>query len=42
MIKTGECLYYDEYGNLWLAISYKDEDGYVTTQDVLIELKVDL
>jgi len=37
MIKTGECYYKDEFGQLWLAISYVDENEKVTTQDVLIE-----
>lgn len=37
MIKTGKCYFYDESGNLWLAISYVDDQGNVTTQDILIE-----
>lgn len=36
MIKTGECYYYDEMGNLWLAISYVDENDVVSTQNILI------
>lgn len=42
MIKTGECYFYDESGNLWLAISYVDEQGNVITQYVLIEEKQEL
>lgn len=39
MKKTGECFYYDEEGNLWLAESYEDENGVVFTQDMLVEEK---
>lgn len=42
MIKTGECYFYDESGNQWLAIYYVDEQGNVITQDVLIEEKQEL
>lgn len=34
MIKTGECYYRDENDKLWLAESYIDEGGFVTTQSV--------
>lgn len=34
MIKTGECYYRDEDGKLWLAESFVDKDGNVTTQSV--------
>jgi hypothetical protein len=37
MTKTGECYYLDDDGSLWLAISYVDFEGVVTTQDVLIQ-----
>jgi hypothetical protein len=37
-MKTGECFYYDDFGNLWLAISYCSEAGEVTTQPVLISV----
>lgn len=30
-MKTGECYYLDENGSLWLAVSYQDESGVVTT-----------
>lgn len=33
-MKTGECYFRDEDGNLWLAISYQDENGTVTTIQV--------
>lgn len=36
-MKTGECYYFDEDGNLCLAISYCDENGHVTTTSVLAE-----
>lgn len=37
MVKTGECYYRDEAGALWLAESYVNERGEVTTQAVEIE-----
>ena len=37
MTKTGECYWRDERGGLWLAESFVDEAGVVTTQDVEIE-----
>lgn len=37
MIKTGECFWLDEVGNLWLSISHLAIDGEVTTSMVLIE-----
>lgn len=36
-IKTGEVFYRDADGNLWIAESFEDENGKVTTQDTLIE-----
>lgn len=36
-IKTGEVFYRDVDGNLWIAESFQDEDGKVTTQDTLVE-----
>jgi len=37
MEKTGECYYRDDNGYLWLAESYMDDDGVVTTQSIQIE-----
>ena len=37
MTKIGECYFRDENGNLWLAISYVNENEVVTTQNILIE-----
>jgi hypothetical protein len=37
MIKTGECYWRDEDGNLWLAESFLVEDGTTYTQDFLLE-----
>ena len=37
MEKTGECYYRDENGALWLAESFVDKKGVVTTRDTLIE-----
>jgi hypothetical protein len=36
-VKTGECYFRDENGLLWLAISYVDQDGVVSTVQVQIE-----
>lgn len=36
-MKTGECYYRDENKILWLAMSYCDEFGVVTTVAVQIE-----
>lgn len=36
-MKTGECYYRDENDILWLAVSYIDEDGTVTTVSIEIE-----
>jgi hypothetical protein len=33
---TGSVYYRDEDGLLWLAVSYEDEDGVVTTQATAI------
>jgi hypothetical protein len=35
--KTGECYYRDEAGVLWLAESFVDEKGMVTSEDREIE-----
>ena len=37
MIKTGECFFRDEDGLIWLAESFQDEDGVVTTQHTLVD-----
>lgn len=37
MIKTGECLWRDEIGNLWLAESYATASGEVHTEQTLVE-----
>ena len=37
MVKTGECYWRDADGALWLAESFQDKFGNVTTQDTLIE-----
>ena len=39
LIKTGECIYRDEEGNLCLAESFLDADGGVTTEVTIIEIK---
>lgn len=31
-METGRVFYRDEGDSLWLAVSYQDEDGVVTTQ----------
>lgn len=36
-VKTGECYFRDEAGALWLAESFTDADGKVTTQQVEVE-----
>lgn len=36
-MKTGECYYRDENNILWLAVSYIDDEGVVTT--VLVEVE---
>ncbi len=36
-MKTGECYYLDDAGQLWLACSYCDENGVVTTVQVPVE-----
>lgn len=35
--KTGECYYRDDAGALWLAESFVDAKGVVTTTDTLVE-----
>ena len=35
--KTGECLYLDENGNLYLAESFVDKDGVCTSTSTLIQ-----
>jgi len=35
--KTGECYWRDDEGRLWLATSYVDEDGVVTTQNMFVD-----
>lgn len=37
MVKTGECFFRDEDGSLWLAESFADADGNVTTQHTEID-----
>lgn len=37
MVKTGECCFRDEAGALWLAESFTDADGNVSTQQIEIE-----
>lgn len=37
MVKTGEVYFRDEVGALWLAESYVNEQGVVTTQQIEIE-----
>lgn len=39
-MKTGECYFRDADGSLWLAESFVDANGVVTTKDTLIELVV--
>lgn len=34
--KTGECYWRDDEGSLWLAESFIDENGVVSTQDTLV------
>ena len=36
-MKTGECYFLDEQGNLWIAESFQDEFGVVTTTHTLIQ-----
>lgn len=36
-VKNGECYYRDPDGSLWLAQSYIDENGEVTTQSLFVE-----
>jgi hypothetical protein len=35
-VKTGECYFKDEAGQLWLAISYQYENGLVETVQIEI------
>jgi len=35
-METGRVFYRDEAGQLWLAVSYVDEDGVTTTQAVTV------
>lgn len=35
-MKTGECYFRDEEGQLWLAESFEDENQFVTTVNTLI------
>lgn len=37
MRKTGECYFRDEFGNLWIAESFVDNNDYVTTQQTQLE-----
>lgn len=37
LIKTGECFYQDELGDLYLAESFIDPEGVVSTKNTLIE-----
>ena len=37
LIKTGECFYRDELGDLYLAESFIDPEGIVSTKNTLIE-----
>lgn len=37
MKKTGECYWRDEFGALWLAESFVDEAGAVTTTQTKVE-----
>lgn len=37
MVKTGECYFRDELGNLWIAESFVDGAGVVTTQHMQLE-----
>jgi hypothetical protein len=37
MVKTGECYYRDEAGNLCLAESFVDEAGDVSTQVTIVD-----
>ena len=37
LIKTGECMYRDEEGNLCLAESFENELGEVTTKITILE-----
>jgi hypothetical protein len=36
-METGRVFYRDEAGQLWLAVSYVDEDGVTTTQAVTVD-----
>lgn len=36
MTKTGECLWRDEDGRLWLAESFVDRDGKVHTEQTAV------
>lgn len=35
--KTGEVMYHDADGALWLAESWQDTEGHVTTTQMLVE-----
>jgi hypothetical protein len=37
LTKTGECFFREEDGSLWLAESFVDNKGVVTTQQMQIE-----
>jgi len=37
LVKTGECYSRDEDGNLWIAESYVDQNGQVTTQSMKVD-----
>lgn len=37
MKQTGQCYWRDEAGVLWLACSYEDENGVVSTQNVEVQ-----
>ncbi len=38
-MKTGECYFLDDEDNLWLAESYQDDAGEVTTRFIFMEKK---
>ena len=37
MLKTGECYWLDQYETLWLAESFIDSEGTVSTTQTLIK-----
>lgn len=36
LTKVGECLFREKDGSLWIAESYSDPDGKVTTQQMMV------